>query len=206
MTAPNFSFAQSKRVIVAALLTFANSCSQRGARRWNEIFCRAAIYLDRRIRSVAQQLADLMSDTFGTVHKLGPGTFIGAALPPVASLHVPSGKGKSAANGDAFGSARAIHINGSNSNSGTPEGDAGGVSSLIHQLGSFGPIGGSGGWSTIVGAALNSNDSANVADANASVQVVANPLPGALPLFITGMVGLGLLGWRKKRKAQPPSA
>jgi hypothetical protein len=28
------------------------------------------------------------------------------------------------------------------------------------------------------------------------------PLPGALPLFATGIVGLGLLGWRRKRKAQ----
>ena len=27
------------------------------------------------------------------------------------------------------------------------------------------------------------------------------PLPGALPLFATGLVGLGLLGWRRKKKA-----
>jgi len=27
------------------------------------------------------------------------------------------------------------------------------------------------------------------------------PLPAALPLFATGLVGLGLLGWRRKRKA-----
>ena len=26
------------------------------------------------------------------------------------------------------------------------------------------------------------------------------PLPGALPLFITGLAMLGLLGWRRKRK------
>jgi hypothetical protein len=29
----------------------------------------------------------------------------------------------------------------------------------------------------------------------------ATPLPAALPLFATGLGGLGLLGWRKKRKA-----
>jgi hypothetical protein len=29
----------------------------------------------------------------------------------------------------------------------------------------------------------------------------AVPLPAALPLFATGLVGLGLLGWRRKRKA-----
>jgi hypothetical protein len=29
----------------------------------------------------------------------------------------------------------------------------------------------------------------------------AVPLPAALPLFASGLVGLGLLGWRRKRKA-----
>ena len=28
------------------------------------------------------------------------------------------------------------------------------------------------------------------------------PLPAALPLFVSGIGGLGLLGWRRKRKAQ----
>jgi hypothetical protein len=28
------------------------------------------------------------------------------------------------------------------------------------------------------------------------------PLPATLPLFATGIGGLGLLGWRRKRKAQ----
>ena len=31
---------------------------------------------------------------------------------------------------------------------------------------------------------------------------VVTPLPAALPLFATGLGGLGLLGWRRKRKAQ----
>ena len=30
----------------------------------------------------------------------------------------------------------------------------------------------------------------------------AVPLPGALPLFATGLGLMGLLGWRRKRKAQ----
>jgi PEP-CTERM motif len=30
----------------------------------------------------------------------------------------------------------------------------------------------------------------------------ATPLPATLPLFATGLGGLGLLGWRRKRKAQ----
>jgi hypothetical protein len=33
-------------------------------------------------------------------------------------------------------------------------------------------------------------------------QQVETPLPAALPLFATGLGGLGLLGWRRKRKAQ----
>ena len=32
-------------------------------------------------------------------------------------------------------------------------------------------------------------------------EIVATPLPGALPLFVTGLGALGLLGWRRKRKA-----
>jgi hypothetical protein len=33
------------------------------------------------------------------------------------------------------------------------------------------------------------------------IDPVATPLPTSLPLFATGLVGLGLLGWRRKRKA-----
>ena len=35
-----------------------------------------------------------------------------------------------------------------------------------------------------------------------SLDGVETPLPGALPLFATGLGVLGLLGWRRKRKAQ----
>ncbi|WP_025899391.1 VPLPA-CTERM sorting domain-containing protein [Sneathiella glossodoripedis] len=34
------------------------------------------------------------------------------------------------------------------------------------------------------------------------VSVVATPLPAALPLYAAGMAVLGLVGWRKRRKAQ----
>jgi len=34
------------------------------------------------------------------------------------------------------------------------------------------------------------------------IGTAATPLPAALPLFATGLGGLGLLGWRRKRKAQ----
>jgi hypothetical protein len=33
-------------------------------------------------------------------------------------------------------------------------------------------------------------------------EVSSTPLPAALPLFATGLGGLGLLGWRRRRKAQ----
>jgi hypothetical protein len=36
--------------------------------------------------------------------------------------------------------------------------------------------------------------------------ISTTPLPAALPLFITGLGALGLLGWRKKRKATAPAA
>jgi hypothetical protein len=32
--------------------------------------------------------------------------------------------------------------------------------------------------------------------------ITPTPLPAALPLFATGLGALGLLGWRRKRKAQ----
>ena len=36
----------------------------------------------------------------------------------------------------------------------------------------------------------------------ATIQTTSNvPLPAALPLFASGLAGLGLLGWRRKKKA-----
>jgi hypothetical protein len=35
-----------------------------------------------------------------------------------------------------------------------------------------------------------------------NLSVTQTPLPAALPLFASGLGGLGLLGWRRKRKAQ----
>lgn len=38
--------------------------------------------------------------------------------------------------------------------------------------------------------------------ADLSAETTATPLPAALPLFATGIGGLGLFGWRRRRKAQ----
>ena len=53
----------------------------------------------------------------------------------------------------------------------------------------------------------NSNDYYNTGSNTfelsfASTSLAATPLPAALPLFASGLGALGLLGWRRKRKAQ----
>ena len=40
------------------------------------------------------------------------------------------------------------------------------------------------------------------ADQSFTLEIGTTPLPAALPLFATGLGALGLLGWRRKRKAQ----
>jgi hypothetical protein len=35
-----------------------------------------------------------------------------------------------------------------------------------------------------------------------TAESAATPVPAALPLFVTGLGALGLLGWHRKRKAQ----
>jgi hypothetical protein len=54
-------------------------------------------------------------------------------------------------------------------------------------------------WSAV--ASLSFDPSTTYGDADFTV-FLATPVPAALPLFATGLAGLGLLGWRRKRKAQ----
>jgi hypothetical protein len=44
------------------------------------------------------------------------------------------------------------------------------------------------------------------ADQSFTLEIGATPLPATLPLFATGFGALGLLGWRRKRKAQAIAA
>jgi hypothetical protein len=48
---------------------------------------------------------------------------------------------------------------------------------------------------------VGANDPTQVVDFSLTTGTVT-PLPAALPLFATGLAGIGLLGWRRKRKAQ----
>ena len=67
----------------------------------------------------------------------------------------------------------------------------------------FSPLGGPVGLVTYTGPWGGSNGSF---DTELTLTPLATPLPGALPLFATGLGALGLLGWRKKRKAAAPAA
>jgi hypothetical protein len=48
---------------------------------------------------------------------------------------------------------------------------------------------------------IGSNDPSGNVLLEEITAVSAVPLPGALPLFVSGLVGLGLLGWRRKKAA-----
>ena len=63
----------------------------------------------------------------------------------------------------------------------------------------FSPLGGPVGLVTYTGPWGASGGSFNT---QLTLTPLATPLPGALPLFATGLGALGLLGWRRKRKAQ----
>jgi hypothetical protein len=49
---------------------------------------------------------------------------------------------------------------------------------------------------------LNQTDDVSFSFATETTTITATPLPAALPLFATGLGALGLLGWRRKRKAR----
>lgn len=68
-----------------------------------------------------------------------------------------------------------------------------------------GMLAGPGGISESVAAILSANQSGGpgtaIGWALTNANVSPTPIPATLPLFATGLGGLGLLGWRRKRKA-----
>jgi hypothetical protein len=62
----------------------------------------------------------------------------------------------------------------------------------------FSPLGETVGLVTYFGPWGFSNGSSNTV---LTLTPVATPLPAALPLFATGLGALGLLGWRRKKRA-----
>jgi len=55
-------------------------------------------------------------------------------------------------------------------------------------------------WQTFASAHLIDQGPVGGVDAAFVVSVITTPIPGALPLFATGLGALGLLAWRRKRK------
>jgi hypothetical protein len=64
--------------------------------------------------------------------------------------------------------------------------------------------GGAGGTNYLVQLQLVTDDdpSNDISVTSSALGAVVTPLPAAFPLFATGLGALGLLGWRRKRKAQ----
>jgi hypothetical protein len=79
------------------------------------------------------------------------------------------------------------------------------VDSIAQQSGTNFSAGGGSDCPTCTGTRLSSNEDQNLEDDSqlpVRGAVSTTPLPAALPLFAIGLGALGLLGWRKKRKAQ----
>jgi hypothetical protein len=72
--------------------------------------------------------------------------------------------------------------------------------SLIMNLSEPLPLGG--GVDPVLGGAITNEHFSNVSTQIGDGVVETTPLPATIPLFATGLGGLGLLGWRRKRKAQ----
>jgi hypothetical protein len=55
---------------------------------------------------------------------------------------------------------------------------------------------------TVVGLSVGSAGTSYLSESSSDFVIASTPLPATLPLFASGLGALGLLGWRRKRKAQ----
>ena len=163
--------------------------------------------------SQARGIATALSEELGTIHDFGPGTFLGTRFSARAPNH-PFGWGVMADFDDKNEHRHSHSLSASN---GSPLGSTGNdAASALDRLGGLnGPLGASG-WSVAGPGHLNGNqNSQNSQGTNnqngqgddksdppdpPGAPVSSVPLPSALPLFASGLAGLGLLVWRRKRK------
>ena len=149
--------------------------------------------------STAQHVATSITDDFGRIHGFGPGTFIGGTIQRKSSTLDSSWKEKTGAGSKLFASTKAVRSDGSSSNSGSPIGNIGGASSLVGQLSALtGGHAGGGGALT----AISMLGRTSISDDPDPVPLLGNPIPTAFILFASGLAGLGMLAWRRNRKAQ----
>src|SRR5262245_24450591 len=139
--------------------------------------------------SVAQHVTASIADDFGTIHTFGSGTFIGGATSPKRSIDVSSYE----KNNKVFSSVEAVHSTSSASNYGSSP--AGSGSSLGVPLSSVANAG-------AAFAAVSMLDLTSGSDDPNPVPLIGNPIPTAFVLFASGLTGLGMLAWRRNRKAR----
>jgi hypothetical protein len=96
-------------------------------------------------------------------------------------------------------STKAVRSDGSSSNGGSSLGNIGGASSLVSRLSALtgGHAGGGGALK-----AISMLGRTSISDDPDPVPLLGNPIPTAFILFASGLAGLGMLAWRRTRKAQ----
>jgi hypothetical protein len=152
-------------------------------------------------QSAAQHTANVISSELGTIHPLGPGTFVGGMFSPAPPIHVSSSMEKTS------WAVEAVLSGGSRSNNSSSAGSAGAGSfpfstgAQIRGNAGMGPAISDAVLAGNSGAALAGNSTLNLnSDSEAqNAAVIPNPIPPPFLLFATGLGGLALLGWRKKK-------
>jgi hypothetical protein len=176
--------------LLSSLVAFASA--DLGEARADRIRASAApplLWTDQNLSS-AQRVAWAISDTFGTVHDFGPGTYIGGEIVQITPVEKTPGRG------NPFGwtiGTRGSRSSGTSSDDHSSNGDAGGA---VVPPTSVGGVTGANATAGALGFGVSSADDVK----GNPVPVLSNPLPPSFLLFGAGLGALGLLGWHRKRK------